>query len=341
MRVSAASSSFEMQFAAASSTTWVNRVYVYFVTFPTGAALGRTMFLYSGTAGAALKESDSKIYAADTSGTGASGVAVTTGVWYCIDVKMTATTIDVQVNGVACGQRSGSYSAVTTWRVGADSDATGIDFIFDDFVASQTVGDYPIGSGYILSYIPNADGTHNIAGGNDFERSGTGVDITNATTDAWTLCSERPLPTSEVDFINGVAPPNPTDYVEVVYESSAEVSAPRAVEAVASVSDPGGAGTNNWTVTLRHQTGGTTGNIFSEAMNIGTTPTTRTKQFSTIPGTANAWTLAALNDLRSRMLVTDASPDPHLNALMLEVEFPELVVDRVQKFSPYPQLLAH
>src|SRR3990172_6261819 len=208
----------------ASTTDWVVRAYVRFATLPD--ATSRIFALSSAVAqGVYFNVSDSKLYVGDsTSNLGATGVAITTGVWYRIDFKATVTTRDQ---------------------------------FTDDVLVSQTLTDYPLGAGYVLSYIPNADGTHNVAGANDFERTLTGTDITNATTDAWQLIDERPLPTTAVDFINGIGPPNSTDYVEWQYEDSTAANAPRAVEGLIVYHDASGAGTNNITVTLPEDAGGT------------------------------------------------------------------------------------
>ena len=307
--------------ALASSADWVVRAYVYFATLPSAT----TSFISRvGTViGVWFNASDSKVYVgSDASTLGATGVSVTTGQWYRIDFKYTATTLDAQVDGAAVGQLTGTYSAFTQLAIGRSATVTK-DLFFDDIIISQTAVDYPLGAGFVKSYIPNADGTHNVAGANDFERTLTGTDITNATTDAYTLIDERPLPTTAVDFINGVAPPNATDYVEWQYEDSTESSAPRGVEAVIVHHDASGAGTNNFTVTLRESAGGTSGNIWSGTTNVGATITYKRAHFATVPGTADAWTTTKFNALRSRFLVSDASPDPYIDAAMLEAEFPE------------------
>ncbi len=91
-----------------SSTRWIGRVYIRFAALPsadndlvsTAAANGPVV---------RFKQSDSKIYAGVTTTLGASGVAVTTGVWYRIDFDFNISAggndvCDVQVGGTACGQ---------------------------------------------------------------------------------------------------------------------------------------------------------------------------------------------------------------------------------------------
>lgn len=324
--------------AGAGTTDWVVRFYVRFATLPSATS---AVVATENSYGVYFKASDSSLYVgSSTIVLGLTGVAITSGQWYRVDLKMTATTLDAQVDGVAVGQLVGVYAVSQRIDVGSVATATTRDQFTDDIITSNTLADYPIGAGYILSYIPNADGTHNVAGANDFERTLTGTDITNSTTDAYTLIDERPLPTTAVDFINGVAPPNSTDYVEWQYEDSVESEAPRTVEAIIIHHDAGGAGTNNFTVTLRESAGATSGDIWTGTTNVGGTITPKRAHFATVPGTSDAWTTTTFNNLRSRFLVSDASPDPYIDAAMLEVDFPP-GVERVPRFTSYPQLLAH
>ena len=326
---SASSESIRSTGAHTSTIRHIGRVYVYFVALPSAD----TGLVTHGSGSAApqvrFKQSDSKIYSAVSTTFGATGVAVTTGQWYRLDYDFNVNTAgadfcDVQVDGVACGQATaaGTSTGSASDIIGVVNTATA-DVIFDDVILSSTAADYPIGAGFVKSYIPNADGAHNLVGGaNDFERSATSVAITNSTTDAYDLINERPLPTTEVDFINAVAPPT-TDYVEWAYEDSTEADAPRAVEAILVTHDAGSAGTCAYSVTLREHAGGTTADIFNSTQNVGATITYRRAHFATVPGTSDAWTTTKFNALRSRFTVTDASPDIYLDAAMLEAEFPE------------------
>src|SRR3990167_3528086 len=307
------------------STVAVGRVYIRFASLPSADCI-LADWDSSTNANIWFKASDSKLYARIGTTAGASGIAVTTGQWYRLDFKWddTNNTSDLQVDGVAAGQARAAFSVAVPGRIpfGLLTSVTA-DIYFDDWLVSTTAVDYPLGAGYVLSYIPNADGTHNVDGANDFEKTLTGTDITNATTDAWQLIDERPLPTTAVDFINGIGPPNSTDYVEWQYEDSTEANAPRAVEGLIVYHDASGAGTNNFSVTLREHAGGTSADIMAPATrNVGATITYARAQFATVPGTSDAWTTVKFNALRSRFLVSDASPDPYIDAAMLEAEFP-------------------
>src|SRR5262249_34270136 len=148
------------------------------------------------------------------------------GTTYYIDVKVVSTAnpwlIDVKVNGTACGQKSATHTADTTSTpsmiLGDSATPVTCDYLIDDVLASVTSGDYPIGDGYVNHFVPTSDGTHNVAGTGDFQRTLTGTDILNSTTTAFQLVDEVPLDSgTPTDFINLIAPPNATDYVEVVY----------------------------------------------------------------------------------------------------------------------------
>ena len=320
------------------------RFYVYFAT-----ALPLTtteIFLWAANGlntGLYFNSIDSKLYAGSSIiALGATGVTVTTGVQYLIDlmidISVNPRTIDAKVDGTSVGQATLATAASTAtvqFKFAANVTATTFDVFYDDLWLSVTGADYPFGAGYILSYIPNADGTHNVAGANDFERTLTGTDITNATTDAYELVNDRPLESAAGDFISAPAPPNSTDYVEIAYENSAESVAPRSVEAIVGWHDAGGAGTHNFSVTLRDTNGSTTADIMAAATrNNGTSLTSNRAHFATIPG-GTAWTLVAFNALVSRFLVSDASPDPYIDGLMLEAEYAPVVQNLLSEYGKH------
>ena len=324
--VTLATNGFASHTNAASANFNVARVYVYFASLPTLTSDLCLVTDGGSTLGAYFNAVDSKIYAGTSLiALGATGVSVTTGVWYRLDVLVNTNanpqTVDVSVDGTACGQATVAVAAAakSIWRVGDALAAATFDMFFDDFWASQSLADYPFGGGYIISYIPNADGTHTNNGANDVERTLTGTDINIATTTTYQLVGARPMESASTDFINiKVAI---TDYVEIAYEDSVESVAPRSVEAIVGYHDASGAGTHNFVVTLRDSGGGTTADIMAAATrNVGATMSWGRAHFTTIPG-GGAWTLAAVNALRSRINASDASPDVYIDGLMLEAEY--------------------
>lgn len=325
--------------------TLVLRFYVRWDSLPTSDAC--VMFSNSSERpGVYFKQSDSKIYAGHTEATpsfGSTGVTVTTGVWYQIDVKIVSTanpwTIDVQVNGEACGQSTKAVAAadLTNLVLGCQQSET-FDAFYDDILISATSGDYPLGSGYVLSYIPNADGTHNVAGAADFKHgTGTtpaGADITNATTTAYQDIDKRPLVTSAAGaetLINLIAPPNATDYVEVQFEDSVEKVPPRAVEVIIGINQ---AGTGAGNMEVRLNDNDTMGTVYTATgvagVAIATGVVFKRAHFANPPSAASAWVLGGLgdgdfNDLRVRFgspAAVDANPDQYLVEVMIEAEYP-------------------
>lgn len=313
----------------------VIRFYVYFASLPTSSA--QLCFLTT-SGGVTFKSSDSKIYAGATV-LGTTGVSVTTGQWYRIDCKVDVssgdTVSDVQVDGVACGQATSvgttPFNSIT---LGDDFNYTA-DIYMDDVLASSTLSDYPLGAGYVNHFIPTSDGTHNIAGTGDFQRTTTGTDILNATTTAYQLVDDVPLESgSSVDWINMVAPPNATDYVECVFGPASGIStptvAPRAVEVIAGIHQ---AGTASGNMAIRLNDNGTTNDIYSATGAGGsTTVVYKRKHYATAP-TGGAWTVAAgagnFNNLKMRYgspAAVDANPDQYLDCIMVEAEFEEVTV---------------
>ncbi len=317
----------------------VARFYVNFATLPSAD----TTIVAGGTSQVRFKQSDSKLYAYDSGGAtfGASGIAVTTGVWYCIDMKADtgAGTLDLQVDGVAIAQKSTpGNNSITVWGI-SNGSATA-DLFMDDFVFSNTLADYPIGAGNVYHFIPTSDGTHNVAGAADFQRTLTGTDILNATTTAFQLIDDVPLESgASVDWINMIAPPNATDYVECIFGPASGIStptvAPRAVEVIAGYHQ---AGTGTGNMEIRMNDNGTTNVLYTATTVAGVTSVAYArKHYATAP-TGGAWTVAAgagnFNNLRVRFgspAVVDVNPDQYLDCIMVEAEFAPAAGGRTTK----------
>lgn len=323
------------------SNYYVARAYVRFATLPSATTEILTA-TYVPEAGAYFNASDNKIYAGSgTASLGASGVSVTTGVWYRIDVGVDAHTnpwtIDVQVDGVACGRQTRAASATTYTfaNVGFRATACTADMFIDDWITSQTIADYPIGAGYVNHFVPTSDGTHNIAGTGDFQRTLTGTDILNATTTAFQLVDEVPLEATVTDWINMVAPPNATDYVECVFGPAPGIStpttAPRAVEVICGINQ---AGTGTGNMEIRLNDNGTTNTFYTATGVAGVAVASgqifKRKHYPTAP-TGGAWTVVSgagnFNNLKIRFgspAAVDANPDQYFGCAMVEAEFQEV-----------------
>ena len=335
----------------------VFRFAVRFATLPAADMPLGTALTGSNHAGAFFKQSDSKIYAgsrvAGVIALGATGVAVTTDVWYVIDVKSNMTNnpwlIDVNVNGEACGQRSTATAGATTGTLClADINVNQTtDVFFDDVLWSQTSADYPIGDGFVNHFVPTADGTHNIAGTGDFQRTLTGTDILNATTTAFQLVDEVPLEATVTDWINMLAPPNATDYVECIFGPAPGILTPmvgpRAVDVICGINQ---SGTGAGNIEIRLNDNGTTNVVHSATGVAGVAVATgqvfKRKHYATAP-TGGAWNAnndggnGDFRDLRIRFgspAALDVNPDQYFGCALIEAEFaPEL--DRSMYTRPF------
>lgn len=328
-----------MRANATAAASGVYRIYVYFATLPDATC---RLVTNNNALGAYFNSSDNKIYAGtSTSNLGATGVTVTTGVWYRLNIKITTTpnrNVDVQVDETACGQATlaGAGATFIVTHIGDNLVSMTADIFYEDFVYSQTVGDYPISAGYVNHFVPTSDGAHNVAGAADFRRGDTTTDITNATTTAYQLVDEVPLDDSTPDaddHIRIVAPPNVTDYVELVLGPAPGIStptvAPRAVECIAAFF---AAGTGNSDEILKLNDNGTVSDIWNGTGVAGSTSTTYKALCFPTPPTGGAWTVVSgngnFNNLRLRYgYATDANPDKSLMCAMVEAEFAEVVAE--------------
>jgi hypothetical protein len=323
-----------------TQTVFVGRCYIRFAVLPN--AVTNLFCANAGQAcGAFFNSADNKIYAGRSTGLtlGASGVSVTTGVWYRLDVKVVVTsnpwTIDVSVDGNAVGQLTNAVagSSFTQIRVGQDLSTNTSDVFYDDIIVSNTSGDYPIGAGKVEHFVPTADGTHNIAGTGDFQRTTTGTNILNATTDACQLVDDVPLETGAgTDWINMLAPPNDTDYVECVFGPAPGIStptvAPRAVEVIAGDRQ---SATGTGSMEIRMNDNGTSKSLLQRVATAGTTTIKFTrKHYATAIAGGGAWVIGGggngdFTDLRVRFGSPsgslDVNPDQYFTGIMIEAEF--------------------
>ena len=277
--------------------------------------------------------------------TAGSGITIPAndGRWYRIDVRLNSSAnpvlVDVAVDGVALGQASHAIAAFDqAYAFGGSQVSATFTFHDDDVeVDGDGANAYPIGPGQVFGFVPTADGTHSIIGTADFQRGNTAVDILNATTTAWQLVDDQPLPTgavAEADCIRAIAPPNATDYVECVFGpatgSPTPVIAPRAVEVVLARHEIA-TGTCNTRTALNDN--GTVNDVLNATAAGVVTYRFARKHYATAP-TGGAWTVVSgagnFNNIRSRFFSSDATPDVCLDAIMIEAAFAE---------PPSPQLL--
>jgi hypothetical protein len=324
-----------------SSSLFVIRCYVYFATLPNATCeLITTNAAPGSRVGAYFNSSDNKIYAGNsTSNLGATGVTVSTGQWFRIDVKIDVSTsswlIDVSVDGTSCGQRNNSAAPTSyTWlNLGTLTDVTQ-DIFFDDFIMSNTLTDYPIGAGVVYHFVPVSDGTHNVPT-STFFRGTTSTQITNSTTDAYQLIDEVPLDgttpaTNDYIAYTPNAANNSTKYIECKFGAALGILtptvAPRAVEVIV-MTHQAGTGASTWDLKLNDN--GTESSITSCTQCTGfTIGKYARKQYATPPSggswNSNSSGNGAFNNIRIRYGYTDdGNPDHYFDCAMIEAEFPE------------------
>jgi hypothetical protein len=349
LNIQSNASSSQQTLSFTPSFTSVNkhvfRFYVRFATLP-AVDMGLLFLGYGASQFPAIvfKQSDSKIYAGNSAGsTGATGVSVTTDTWYLIDFKVSSSanpwTVDVKVDGTACGQFTIAQVAATGTSYNFGLFSPGLvnytaSVFYDDLIISQTDADYPIGAGFVNHFVPTSDGTHNVAGAADFKRGAAGTDITNSTTDSYLLVDDVPLdavgsaPTTN-DYINAIAPPNATDYTENVFGPASGIStptvAPRAVEVIVETAQ---AASQTGSFKLNLNDNGTVDTIKEQVGVAGVTTVAAARKHYALAPTGGAWSTSGagnFNNLRIRFYSADAAPDQYFVAAMIEAEFAPLV----------------
>jgi len=343
-RINASASTAQLSFQDAlgfGGTLIVARAYIRFTTFPTIDFPIFTASTGTSSCGIVFKSSDGKLYPGrDNAGTltvGAAGITPILNRWYLIDIRVNVVAnpwlVDCAIDGISFAQLSLAIAATNTsdvrfGRLYATGGAVTVDMYCDDILVSQTTGDYPLGGGIVNHFLPTSDGTHNVAGANDFERSATGTDITNLTTTAFQLIDDVPMKTGvPTEYINLIAPPNATDYVEVIFGAAPGINtpvvAPRSINAVIAFACSA-TGTNNLRVALNDN--GTTNDIYNANSAISTSCLYTFKHYALAP-TGGAWTVASgagnFNNIRMRCYTNDPAPDPFLASIMIEAEFAE------------------
>ena len=324
----------------AAQTVYVGRLYIRFATLPSADCY--IAWCSSGTdrVGIAFKQSDSKIYCATaaTPSMGASGVAVTTGVWYRIDFKIDQTpgakAADARVDGVALGQKtSASGGAAATFAVGARGNNVTGDWFYDDVAISATSGDYPIGAGHVHHFVPVADGSHNVSASNSFTKgdSGSGVFITNPTTDSYQLIDDVPLDDATPDagdHIGVIVGAGSSNYVEHRLGPASGISTPalgpRGIEVIYGHHAQGSGSASPHSVKINDN--GTEDTVQAFSATGAVTTRYGRKHYTNPPSAAAVWTTATgdgnFNNLRTRFGYVNAPSNPaYLSCVMIEAEF--------------------
>lgn len=323
-------------FLAAAATRFVGRVYVYFATLPSAdcSIITTTSALATGPS-VRFKSADSKLYAAVGTGSGVSGVAVTTGTWYRIDFDFNINTSgndtsDVQVDGAACAQATGTGVSASTanFYLGGLTGTPTHDIFFDHFILSNDSADYPIGAGKVIGFVPAGDGTHTFTTTHAILGTTgaptTGSNITSATANAYTFVNARPIGGGATDATRlwNQATAASAEYAEVTIEQTTETNGPRAVEVLCIAREASSTGCNS---TFKINDNGTEDTVYAMTSPAGNSDEFKTKQYpGQGPGfsSVSPWTLARFKGLKLRWgYSSDATPDVYCRGWMVEAEF--------------------
>lgn len=271
---------------------------------------------------------------ANQAGTPATGPTFTTGTWHYIDLRLTTSgtthTLDWYVDGVLQTQATyaaGASANVNGYEVGCVSvsggAATGCDVYITDVVYGQTSGDFPLGPCAVEALIPSGDGAHSV-GADTFRKvtsnGGTTANITNSTTDAYTVVDEWP-PTADGnaadDWIDKTAGTT-TAYVRIEVADPTFSSAPMAIRSYAAIQGASASPANNIQVQV-YETTTAGSNIFNGS--IASASTIYKSVVNNAKPSTGAWTLSALQNVNLRILSNDVAPVPRVKALLIEAAF--------------------
>jgi hypothetical protein len=304
-------------------------LYIKFTVLPTTDSGIFAMLPLSGIGGRLFfKASTGKFHLA-ISGTANGtdvGPVLSTGVWYKVDLKLTANTnpmlLDGQIDEGTNVQVSLAQTASTafSWRFGQDVLTGTYTAQYDDFVASATSADYPIAAHKVLDVVPESDDvTNSVYGTNVMERASDGADINGTTVAAWDKWIDWPGPVNVTinssDTVTQAAT-GTGNSARVNMEDTAETVIWGAVALAALMADAATACTG---VTKVHYSTGATGDIYNGDMS------EITVNFRTLVlSTALIDTLTEFNGLQmSGGYSSDAAPDPEWLALMIQYAVPE------------------
>lgn len=260
-----------------------------------------------------------------------SGVAVTTGQWYRIDVKVendgATKTVDAQVNGVDLAQTAvADANVLHTMRFGSPT-AMNATLWYDDFLLSHTEVDYPFGDGYIHPFVAVADGDHNTGGNGWFRRGGGTTPINDTTTNSYELIDHLPVQD---------AVPVPFEYIEMIANGEDQyvenvigpadgiptpTEGPRTVEVLIG-HHQNTLGLEIGNSSFRISDGTAEGVVHNQTGAGGDSIRTARNHFASPPGGSDRWTAEEFNNLRHRFgFSTDADPHQYCDFVLVEAEF--------------------
>jgi hypothetical protein len=237
---------------------------------------------------------------------------VTAGAWYVIEIRYAVGTathaVDWQINEVAqpgatLASTASMISQLTLGTAGADTFTAH----YDDVVFSTNGAHYPLGDGRVHTLRPNGVGTH-VGPASFIDDDGTAIDA-----NSWQRLDETPMNTM-TDFVQQTGSSS-ANYLAFTLADTTETCI-RAVEGAFSAHSAT-TQTNNAKVTF------VDGPVEREMRTgVGAGPTSR--EYGKIVAPATTWSQSALNGLVARFgYGSDLSPNPILDALIVEYEVPQ------------------
>ena len=249
---------------------------------------------------------------------GATTAATTTtyddDAWHRVDWKVDTTanphTQSATIDGVdSIGPITVANAAadITTIRVGSSVAGDDLTCIYDDWVCSATLADYPLGEYVIKALVPTGDGTHN-AGTNTIEDN-AGADINGTSVTAYPLVDEWPPNTTDYVMQSATGAGN---YAEVTFDDvTGSIDCVVGLAAIWSA----GTGVNNGTVRIVDSTPATLIDIYSGDQS----DTALRYQAATVPAPGGTWSADEVNGLVARMgFSTDVVDVPRWSAIMIQ-----------------------
>lgn len=251
------------------------------------------------------------------------GPVVSADTWYRVDMKCDVSanpgTLDCRIDGGTNVQDTAAQAASTlaSWRFGQDATSTTYTARYDDFVASATAADYPIGAHKVLAVLPVDDRAGNPYGTNVFEQ-GTGVDLSSSNK-AWQYLDDWPpnFADSEDAADHVTQSANSADAINVLLADTAESTVWAAVALAAIKADATGA--NSASTSVRDASDVAQATIYSG----DTSEVSAHYRTVLVPGVD---TPAELNGLEIKMGGASGIPGaPEWPAVMIQYAVPEAV----------------
>ena len=317
--------------ATAGSRVVTQSVYIRFTALPTADV--QLMHFVSTVNGYLwfMNTNDKFAVSVTTSGQVEGGPTLVIDTWYRVTVEFDTSTNTFQTRAIVDGgaefSATGASTAadITNVRLGMTSAATS-DTYYDDYIVSQTDGDYEDISTWaghsIESLIPSSDGTHNITTAGDFD-SFTGTAFSNSTTNGNTFIGHRPLQqTNTAEQVIRQELGTTANYMEFGLENlSASSDTVQAVRSYAFHVESAAAGASLAEAQLLLSDNTevlTTGSIsvINSTEDPGTTVTLRERMTIAPSG---GWDRTKVDGLKARVGFSDNAPDVNFIDFMVEV----------------------